>query len=410
MADILYIVVPCYNEEAVLPETSRRLREKLEALMAAGKIAAKSRVLFVNDGSKDRTWELISSLHGECPLFCGVDLSRNRGHQNALLAGLMTAKERCDMAISMDADLQDDVDAVDAMVEEYYAGCDIVYGVRSARKKDTFFKRFTAEGFYRLMNFMGAETVFNHADYRLMSKRALEGLAQFKEVNLFLRGIVPMIGYRTGTVEYERGERFAGESKYPLKKMVSFAMEGITSLSTKPIRYITGLGFLIFLVSILMLIYSIVRWAMGDTIIGWASMICSVWAIGGLILLSLGVIGEYIGKIYLETKGRPRFLIQEVLEDTDDAPDYGKIGMQVRMPEGVTTGEKKRQDQILLIREVIASLSPESQKICRLLSTECSVSEIARRTALTRKIVRLRIESIKTALLEAGVVIRGKNN
>ena len=317
MADILYIVVPCYNEEEVLPETARRLREKLGALMAAGKISDKSRVLFVNDGSRDRTWELIASLHGECPLFCGVDLSRNRGHQNALLAGLMTAKERCDMAISMDADLQDDIDAVDAMVEQYYAGCDIVYGVRSARKKDTFFKRFTAEGFYRLMNFMGAETVFNH-DYRLMSRRALEGLAQFKEVNLFLRGIVPMIGYRTGTVEYERGERFAGESKYPLKKMLSFAMEGITSLSTKPIRYITGLGFLIFLVSVLMLIYSIVRWATGDTIIGWASVICSVWAIGGLILLSLGVIGEYIGKIYLETKGRPRFLIREVLEDTDD--------------------------------------------------------------------------------------------
>ena len=233
----------------------------------------------------------------------------------ALLAGLMTAKERCDMAISMDADLQDDIDAVDAMVEQYYAGCDVVYGVRSSRKKDTFFKRFTAEGFYRVMNFMGAETVFNHADYRLMSRRALEGLAQFREVNLFLRGIVPMIGYRTGTVEYERGERFAGESKYPLKKMLSFAMEGITSLSVKPIRYITGLGFLIFAVSILMLIYSIVRWATGATIIGWASVICSVWAIGGLILLSLGVIGEYIGKIYLETKGRPRFLLREVLED-----------------------------------------------------------------------------------------------
>ena len=213
------------------------------------------------------------------------------------------------MAISMDADLQDDIDAVDAMVEQYYAGCDVVYGVRSSRKKDTFFKRFTAEGFYRVMNFMGAETVFNHADYRLMSRRALEGLAQFREVNLFLRGIVPMIGYRTGTVEYERGERFAGESKYPLKKMLSFAMEGITSLSVKPIRYITGLGFLIFAVSILMLIYSIVRWATGATII------CSVWAIGGLILLSLGVIGEYIGKIYLETKGRPRFLLREVLED-----------------------------------------------------------------------------------------------
>ena len=318
MADILYIVVPCYNEEEVLPETSRRLREKLEALMAAGKISERSRVLFVNDGSKDRTWEIVSSLHGECPLFCGVDLSRNRGHQNALLAGLMTAKDRCDMAISMDADLQDDVDAVDAMVEEYYAGCDIVYGVRSARKKDTFFKRFTAEGFYRLMNFMGAETVFNHADYRLMSKRALEGLAQFREVNLFLRGIVPMIGYITGYVSYERGERFAGESKYPLKKMLSFAMEGITSLSTKPIRYITLLGFLVFLVSIAMLIYSVVRWANGATVLGWASVICSVWAIGGLILLSLGIIGEYIGKIYLETKGRPRFLIREVLEERDE--------------------------------------------------------------------------------------------
>ena len=313
MADILYIVVPCYNEEEVLPETSRRLRAKLEGLMAAGKISERSRVLFVNDGSRDRTWELITRLHGGCPLFCGADLSRNRGHQNALLAGLMTAKERCDMAISMDADLQDDIDAVDAMVEQYYAGCDVVYGVRSSRKKDTFFKRFTAEGFYRVMNFMGAETVFNHADYRLMSRRALEGLAQFREVNLFLRGIVPMIGYRTGTVEYERGA-VAPREQYP-EKMLSFAMEGITSLSVKPIRDITGLGFLIFAVSILMLIYSIVRWATGATIIGWASVICSVWAIGGLILLSLGVIGEYIGKIYLETKGRPRFLLREVLED-----------------------------------------------------------------------------------------------
>ena len=317
----LSIVVPCYNEEGVLPETARRLGEKLTSLTAAGKISDKSRVLFVNDGSKDGTWSIISGLHQSDSRFSGVDLSRNRGHQNALLAGLMTAKDRADMVISMDADLQDDIDAVDAMVEQYYGGCDIVYGVRSSRQKDTFFKRFTAEAFYRLMNFMGAETVFNHADYRLMSKRALEGLSQFKEVNLFLRGIVPMIGYRTGTVEYERGERFAGESKYPLKKMLSFAMEGITSLSTKPIRYITGLGFLIFLVSVLMLIYSIVRWATGDTIIGWASVICSVWAIGGLILLSLGVIGEYIGKIYLETKGRPRFLIRQVLEDEHGEAD-----------------------------------------------------------------------------------------
>ena len=321
MAGILYIVVPCYNEEEVLPETARRLREKLEALTAAGRIDAGSRVLLVNDGSRDKTWSLIEGLHRESPLFSGVNLTRNRGHQNALLAGLMTAKDRCDMAISMDADLQDDIGAVDNMLDQYEAGCDIVYGVRSSRKKDTFFKRFTAEGFYRLMNFMGAETVFNHADYRLMSRRALEGLAQFEEVNLFLRGIVPMIGYPCGTVEYERGERFAGESKYPLKKMLSFALEGITSLSVKPIRYIAMLGFLVFLVSLVMLIYFIVRWAVGATVQGWASVICSVWAIGGLILLSLGVIGEYIGKIYLETKGRPRFLIREVLEDRHGEAD-----------------------------------------------------------------------------------------
>lgn len=315
MSDVLYIVVPCYNEEEVLPETSRRLKEKMEALVAAGTVNGGSRILFVNDGSRDRTWEIISALHAADPVFSGVDLTRNRGHQNALLAGLMTAKDRCDMAISMDADLQDDVDAVDKMIEEYHAGCDIVYGVRSSRKKDTFFKRFTAEGFYRVMNLLGAETVFNHADYRLMSRRALEGLSQFKEANLFLRGMVPMIGYRSGTVEYERGERFAGESKYPLKKMLAFAMEGITSLSVKPLRMITGLGALIFLIAAVMLAYSVYRWAVGDTVLGWASLMCSVWAIGGLILLSLGVIGEYIGKIYLETKGRPRFLIREVLDD-----------------------------------------------------------------------------------------------
>ena len=318
MSDTLYIVVPCYNEEEVLPETARRLREKLEQLMGEGKISPQSRVLFVNDGSRDGTWSVIQGLHGDCPLFSGVDLSRNRGHQNALLAGLMTAKDRADMVISMDADLQDDIHAVDAMVDKFHEGCDIVYGVRSSRARDSFFKRTTAEGFYRVMNFLGAETVFNHADYRLMSRRALEGLAQFREVNLFLRGIVPLIGYNAGYVAYERGERFAGESKYPLKKMLSFALEGITSLSTKPIRYITLLGFLVFLVSILMLAYSVVRWAHGDTVIGWASVICSVWAIGGLILLSLGVIGEYIGKIYLETKGRPRFLIREVLEERDE--------------------------------------------------------------------------------------------
>ena len=315
MSSILYIVIPCYKEQEVLHETARRLKAKMESLISAGKISPESRVLFVNDGSTDQTWPIICELHKADPLFSGVDLSRNRGHQNALLAGLMTAKDRADMVISMDADLQDDINAVDAMVDKFYAGCDIVYGVRSSRKKDTFFKKFTAEGFYRVMSFLGADTVFNHADYRLMSKRALEGLAQFREVNLFLRGIVPMIGYQTGVVEYERGERFAGESKYPLKKLLALAAEGITSLSTKPLQYITGLGFLIFAVSILMLIYFIIQWAVGNTVAGWASVICSVWAIGGLILLSLGVIGEYIGKIYLETKDRPRFIIREILDD-----------------------------------------------------------------------------------------------
>ena len=318
MDNTLYIVVPCYNEEEVLPETSRRLKNKLKQLADAGKISPKSRVLFVNDGSRDRTWELISQLHENDPIFCGVDLSRNRGHQNALLAGLMTARDRADLVISMDADLQDDVDAVDAMVDKYLEGVDIVYGVRSSRKKDSFFKRTTAEAFYRLMNLMGADTVFNHADYRLMSRRALDGLAQFQEVNLFLRGIVPMIGYRTDTVEYERGERFAGESKYPLKKMMAFALEGVASLSIKPLRMITALGFLIFLVSLVMIVYNVARWIGGNTITGWASLACSIWLIGGLILLALGVIGEYMGKLYLESKHRPRFLIRQVLEDDGD--------------------------------------------------------------------------------------------
>ena len=315
MAEILYIVIPCYKEQEVLHETASRLQAKMENLIFNHKISPDSRVMFVNDGSTDQTWPIICELHEKNPLFSGVNLSRNRGHQNALLAGLMTAKERADMVISMDADLQDDINAVDEMVDKFYEGCDIVYGVRSSREKDTFFKKFTAEGFYRVMNLLGADTVFNHADYRLMSKRALEGLEQFKEVNLFLRGIVPMIGYKTGVVEYERGERFAGESKYPLKKMLAFAMEGITSLSTKPLQYISGLGFLIFAVSILMLLYFIAQWAIGGTVAGWASVICSVWAIGGLILLSIGVIGEYVGKIYMETKARPRFIIQDILDD-----------------------------------------------------------------------------------------------
>lgn len=319
MSDILYVVVPCYNEEEVLQETAKRLKNKLQSLIGKGKISGKSRVLFVNDGSKDKTWDLIREFHEQCSLFSGVDLSRNRGHQNALLAGLMTAKEYADVTISMDADLQDDIEAVDAMLERYYDGCDIVYGVRSKREKDSFFKRATAEGFYKLMRGLGADTVFNHADYRLMSRRALEGLAQFKEVNLFLRGLVPMIGYKSDFVYYERDERFAGESKYPLKKMLAFAWEGVTSLSSKPIRLISLLGALIFLVSIGMIIYFIIRWAMGATVAGWPSLICSVWAIGGLILLSLGIIGEYIGKTYLEVKERPKYIIHQVLNSEEDS-------------------------------------------------------------------------------------------
>ena len=317
MDNILYLVIPCYNEEEVLPETSSRLKGKMNELIGQNKIDSKSRVIFVNDGSKDRTWEIIQNLHQEDRLFGGINLSRNRGHQNALLAGLMTVKDYADMVISMDADLQDDINAIDEMIDKYLAGTDIIYGVRSSREKDTFFKKVTAEGFYKVMNTMGANTVFNHADYRLMSKRALEGLAQYGEVNLFLRGIVPMIGYSTDMVYYERGERFAGKSKYPLGKMLSFAVEGVTSLSTKPIRMITGLGFLIFIVSIGMLIYSLIRHFMGATIVGWTTLMVSVWGIGGLILLSLGVVGEYIGKIYLETKARPRFIIEQFLNDID---------------------------------------------------------------------------------------------
>ena len=314
----LYIVVPCYKEEAVLPETAKRLKKKLQALLEKGKISDKSRVMFVNDGSRDRTWEIISQLHEEEPqVFSGVNLARNRGHQNALLAGLMTAVNHADMVISMDADLQDDVDAVDAMVDAYHKGYDVVYGVRSSRKTDTFFKRFTAEGFYKLMKTLGVDIVFNHADYRLMSKRALEGLAEFGEVNLFLRGIVPQIGYPWTTVEYERHERFAGESKYPLKKMLAFAFDGITSFSIKPMRLILLLGVVVFAVSILMLLYALISKLSGSTTAGWTSMMGSIWLIGGIQLLSLGVIGEYIGKIYSETKRRPRFIIERVLNKTE---------------------------------------------------------------------------------------------
>ncbi|MCD8363225.1 MAG: glycosyltransferase family 2 protein [Lachnospiraceae bacterium] len=310
---ILYLVIPCYNEQEVLPETSRRLKEKMESLMERGMISRESRIMFANDGSKDRTWELIEELHAGDPIFQGVKLSRNRGHQNALLGGLMTAKEYADMTISLDADLQDDIDVIDQFVEKYYEGCEIVYGVRSARTTDTFFKRFTAEGFYKLINFMGGEVVYNHADYRLMSKRALDELEGYKEVNLFLRGIVPMIGFKTDIVTYERHERFAGESKYPLKKMLGLAADGITSLSIKPIRFIMFTGAMIFLCSIVMLIYSLVQHFLGNTSVGWTSLIVSIWALGGLQLLAIGVIGEYIGKVYLETKERPKYIIEKVL-------------------------------------------------------------------------------------------------
>lgn len=315
--DTLYLVIPCYNEEEVLPETSSQLRNKIQSLIQKGRISPQSRIVFVNDGSKDKTWEIISKLHEEDKIFQGIKLSRNKGHQNALLCGLMTVKDHCDMTISLDADLQDDINAIDEMVEKYYEGCDVVYGVRSARDTDTFFKKFTAEGFYKVMKMMGADVVFNHADYRLMSRRALDGLQSFKEVNLFLRGVVPMIGYKSDSVYYERKERFAGESKYPLKKMLAFAWEGITSLSTKPIKMISVLGGIIFIVSIIMLIYSIVRHFMGATEIGWTSTIVSIWAIGGLQLLAIGIIGEYIGKVYLETKERPKFIVEKYLSDDD---------------------------------------------------------------------------------------------
>ncbi len=310
---ILYLVIPCYNEQEVLPETSKRLLEKMTSLIDRGMISRESKIMFVNDGSRDRTWEMIEKLHDSNPIYLGVKLSRNRGHQNALLGGLMTAKEYADMVISMDADLQDDIDVVDQFVEKYYEGCEIVYGVRSARDTDTFFKKYTAEGFYKIINMMGGEVIPNHADYRLMSRRALEELENYKEVNLFLRGIVPMIGFKTDVVTYERHKRFAGESKYPLKKMLALAVDGITSLSIKPIRFIVFLGMLIFVCSIAMLIYSLVQHFLGNTSIGWTSLIVSIWAIGGLQLLAIGVIGEYIGKIYLETKERPKYIIERVL-------------------------------------------------------------------------------------------------
>jgi len=316
MSNKLYIVVPCYNEREVLGESAARLLEKLGELKASEMAADDSRILFVDDGSSDNTWNLIESLHQAHPTaISGLKLSCNKGHQNALLAGLMAAKDRADVVVSMDADLQDDIDAVDEMLKKYREGNDIVYGVRSDRVSDTPFKRFTAQSFYRLMGKLGVNIVFNHADYRLMSRRALEGLADFREVNLFLRGIVPLIGFKTATVPYHRGKRFAGQSKYPLRKMLQFAMEGITSFSVKPIRLITLMGMAIFIISMLYMAYSVTMHFLGRTYPGWSSLFVSIWMLGGLQLLGIGVIGEYIARIYEEVKARPKYIIDIFLDE-----------------------------------------------------------------------------------------------
>ena len=316
---VLYIVIPCYNEQQVLPVTAPMFFAKLRGLMADGLIAPQSRAVFVNDGSKDDTWAIIQDLAAKEELAEGICLSRNRGHQNALLGGLMTVKDRCDITISIDCDGQDDINAMDEMVEQYWQGCEVVYGVRSKRDTDTFFKRFTAEGFYKVMNWMGAQVVFNHADYRLLSSRVLREFANFKEVNIFLRGMVPLVGFKSTSVYYERAERMAGESHYPLKKMLALAFDGITSLSVKPIRLITGFGFLVSVVSFIGVLWAVVRAIMGATVAGWASTTAIVCFMGGIQLLCLGVIGEYIGKIYMETKARPRYIIGETtFEETGE--------------------------------------------------------------------------------------------
>ncbi len=314
MNDTLYLVVPCYNEEAVLPETARQLESALQSLIDSGRCGASSRILFVNDGSKDRTWALIEELHRTQPHVCGLSLSRNRGHQNALLAGLMAAREAADCAISLDADLQDDISVLPEFLDKFHDGCDVVYGVRKKRETDTLFKRTTAQGFYKFMQLMGVDVVYNHADYRLMSRRALDGLAEYREVNLFLRGIVPLIGYRSDYVYYDRHERFAGESKYPLKKMLSFAIDGITSFSVKPLKVISNLGILISILSVFGLLYALISKLVGAAVSGWTAIVASIWLLGGVQLLCLGVVGTYVGKIYSEVKARPRYRIDQLLK------------------------------------------------------------------------------------------------
>lgn len=318
---ILYIVIPCYNEEEVLPITSGLFADQVGKLVGGGKASASSRVLFVNDGSKDGTWSIIKKLSQENEVFEGLCLSRNRGHQNALLAGLMEARKHCDVSISIDCDGQDDIAAMDRMMDEFLDGCDIVYGVRSSRETDTFFKRTTAQGFYRFLERMGVETVYNHADYRLMSRRALDALSEYSEVNLFLRGMVPLIGFRSTSVSYERHERIAGESHYPLKKMISLAVDGVTSLSTRPIRAIAMFGFVVSLLSFVGVIWAVVASLCGDTVAGWASTVSIVCFMGGIQLLCLGVIGEYVGKIYMESKHRPRFIISESTIEGDSGEE-----------------------------------------------------------------------------------------
>lgn len=319
---ILYFVIPCFNEEAVLPITNTLFLNKLTELIASGEIAEESRILFVDDGSRDKTWEIISNLHRQNAHFEGLKLSRNRGHQNALLAGLMTAKQYADVTVSIDCDGQDDIDAVNNMLREYKDGAEIVYGVRAARDTDTKFKRNTATGFYRLLRFMGAEVVFNHADYRLMSRRALEGLSEFHEVNLFLRGLIPLVGFKSSSVYYDRKERMAGESHYPLSKMLSLAFNGITSLSVRPLKMITGLGFFISMVSLLAVLVTVIIKLVGYTVQGWTSLLCVIFLLGGIQIFCLGVIGEYIGKMYEETKARPRYIVEEdTLQETSETDD-----------------------------------------------------------------------------------------
>lgn len=318
MAPRLIIVVPCYNEQEVLPITAPIFLEKITSLSAAGKISEDSRILFVNDGSKDDTWRIITELAHSDEHYIGIAQSRNRGHQNAVLAGLMEAKDICDITISIDCDGQDDINAMDKMVDEYLGGCEVVYGVRSKRDTDTFFKRFTAESFYKLLNAMGAEVVFNHADYRLISSRVLQELANFKEVNLFLRGMIPLVGFKSTSVYYERNERIAGKSHYPLTKMLNLAFDGITSLSIKPIKLIIAMGLIVAAISFAGIIWAIVEAILGSTVAGWASTTCIICFVSGVQLISIGVIGEYIGKIYMEVKQRPRYIISERTYDKQD--------------------------------------------------------------------------------------------